>query len=129
MADAQTEKEPLPRIVQAPTEAALYDLLISLNDEGHHPEVACLNGGPFIAGLWDIDYAARVHYVVTEADSGQVHCCGCSECRGGCADADWRPTFPFSVVMTEDPDPSDLLDGPAPAWWRKPISSPAGGDA
>lgn len=113
------------RLIDAPSEDALYLLLASLNDAGHHPEVACLKGGgPFIAGLWDVDYAGSVHYVVTEADSGQVHCCNCTECRPWC---DWHPTFPVTVVLTEDPDPVTLLTDEPVAWWRVSPAS-TGGD-
>lgn len=108
------------RIVSAPSAEGLYDLLVSLNDSGHHPELACLIGGcPFLAVLWDVDYAGQTHYVHTDADSGQEHCCGCSDHHPTiCDHASWTPPFPVDVVLTHDPDPADTLSGPAPAWWR-----------
>jgi hypothetical protein len=129
----QPTAAPLPRVVPCESEEALYALLSSLNNAGNHAEIACLsdlNGSPFLAGLWDVDYAGTVHYVFTEGDSGQQHCHECAGCyeilrngknevvRRGLDDCDYRsPAFPIVVVLTEDPPPIDD-DDPVDAWWR-----------
>lgn len=102
------------RIVEAPSELALFDLLSSLNDAGERPELACLVGGaPIIAGLWDVDYAGTVHYLTPDGDTGQVPCVECTPLA-----LDWKPAFPLTVVLAYDPDPIEDLFGEVGAWWR-----------
>lgn len=120
---SRATEPPLPRVIECESEDLLYALLSSLNDAGNQSEVACLsnlNEAPFLATLWDVDYAAVVHYVFTEGDSGQVHCHTCAECyahsdRSEC-DYD-SPGFPIYVVLTESPPPSDTLDDSITDWW------------
>lgn len=111
-----------PRMVTAATPEQMLSLLLSLNEAGFYPEVAgCTeHGATFIAGLWDVDYAGAVHYVLTEADSGMPHCHMCSGCgRYPTGECDYdAPGYPLHVVLTEDPPPATTLDEGMVAWWR-----------
>lgn len=114
----------LPRLIEVPSEEAMYALLCGLN-YGEMPELACTwKGLAFVATLTDPD-ADYVNYIHAD-ESGLSRCpTSCDNC--GTADRiddPWKPTYPVVALLAVVPNAERAAQDGTDTWWTT-ATSPA----